>query len=272
MKPNFDLTGKVAVITGAAGVLCGEMSRELAECGCKIAVLDLNGKKAQEVADDINSKGGEAIAVSTNVLDKQSLIDARKAVMDKFGRVDILLNGAGGNKKDATTGPDMSFFNIPLDALQWVFNLNFMGTVMTTQVFGEVLAEQKAGCVINISSMSAYRPLTRGVAYAAAKASITNFTEWMATYFNQEVSNNIRVNAIAPGFLLTEQNRFLLTDEKTGGDTARGKDVKKNTPMDRYGRPDELVGAIVFLASDAASFVNGIVLPVDGGFNAYSGV
>lgn len=166
----------------------------------------------------------------------------------------------------------MSFFDIPADALQWVFHLNFIGTVLTTQVFGKLLAEQKSGCIINISSMAAILPLTRTIAYSSAKAAVSNFTQWIAVHFNQNYSTNIRVNAIAPGFLLTEQNRYLLVDEKTGEDTERGKLIIRNTPMGRYGKPDELVGAILWLASDSASFVNGIVIPIDGGFSAFSGV
>ena len=193
-------------------------------------------------------------------------------MLKEFGRIDILINGAGGNKKEATTSDDMSFFDIPLDALQWVFNLNFMGTVLTTQVFGEVMAEQGSGNIINISSMSALTPLTRIVGYSAAKAAINNFTQWIAVYMNQNYSTNIRVNAIAPGFLLTQQNYYLLVDEKTGQDTERGKAIKKNTPMGRYGKPEELIGAVIWLASDASSFVNGVVVPIDGGFSAFSGV
>ncbi|MGI6704748.1 MAG: SDR family oxidoreductase [Clostridia bacterium] len=272
MKVSFDLTGKVAVITGGAGILCSEMARQLADVGCKVAVLDLNGEKAAELAQTITENGGEAIGLFVDVLDKESLEKAKDAVLERFGRVDILINGAGGNKKEATTNDGMSFFDIPVDALQWVFNLNFMGTVLTTQVFGKVMAQQGEGSVINISSMASLTPLTRVVGYAAAKAAINNFTQWMAVEFNQNYSTKIRVNAIAPGFLLTEQNRFLLTDEKTGEDTPRGKAVKANTPMGRYGSPDELVGAVIWLASDAASFVTGIVVPIDGGFSAFSGV
>jgi len=269
---SFDLKGKTAVITGGAGILCSEMARQLAEVGVKVAVLDINGEKARQVAGEIQEAGGCAIGVEANVLDKDSLIRAKDAVLKEFGRVDILINGAGGNKKEATTSKDLSFFDIPLDALQWVFNLNFMGTLLTTQVFGKVMAEQQEGCIINISSMASLRPLTNVIGYAAAKAAVNNFTQWMAVYFNHNVSKNIRVNAIAPGFLLTEQNRFLLTDEKTGEDTQRGKAVKAHTPMGRYGRPEELVGAVIWLCSDAASFVNGIVVPIDGGFSAFSGV
>lgn len=272
MSINFDLKDKVAVITGGAGILCSEMSRQLGARGVKIAVLDIDGDKANEVAKEIVDAGGDAIGVKVDVLSKDSLIEAKKVVMDKYGRVDILINGAGGNRPDATTGDDMTFFDLPIDALQWVFNLNFMGTVLTTQVFGEVMVEQDEGNIINISSMAAIRPLTRVIGYSAAKASIDNFTKWMAIYLNQNHSKNIKVNAIAPGFLLTQQNYYLLVDEETGGDTARGKAIKDHTPMGRYGKPEELVGAIIWLVSDAASFVNGAVIPIDGGFSAFSGV
>lgn len=269
---NFSLNGKVAVITGGAGILCSEMAYEIAESGAKVAVLDLFKDKADLVADRINSKGGTAIGVGANVLDKNSLEDAKNEVLKAFDRVDILINGAGGNKKEATTSDDMSFFGLPADAMQWVFNLNFMGTVLTTQVFGELFSKQSSGCVINISSMSAISPLTNTIAYSAAKAAVSNFTQWMAVHFNQKYSTKIRVNAIAPGFLLTDQNRYLLTDLKTGESTSRGGDIIRNTPMARYGTPDELVGAVIWLASEAASFVNGAIIPIDGGFSAFSGV
>lgn len=269
---NFDLNGKVAVITGGAGVLCSEMAFSLAKAGVKVAVVDLSKDKADGVAKRICTEGGNAIGVSANVLDKESLINARNEVLTAYGRVDILINGAGGNKQEATSGDEMSFFDIPVEAMQWVFNLNFMGTVLTTQVFGDVFTKQGSGCVINISSMSALCPLTKTIAYSAAKAAVSNFTQWMAVHYNQNYSTNIRVNAIAPGFLLTEQNRYLLTNKETGEDTSRGKDIIRNTPMGRYGRPDELVGAIMWLVSDAASFVNGAIIPIDGGFSAFSGV
>jgi NAD(P)-dependent dehydrogenase (short-subunit alcohol dehydrogenase family) len=272
MDVSFDLKGKVAVITGGGGILCSEMARQLAKRGVKVAILDLFMGKAEKVAANIISDGGKAVAIQADVLNKESLIKAKDELMKEFGQVDILINGAGGNKKEATTNDDMSFFDIPMEALQWVFNLNFMGTVLTTQVFGKAMAKQGSGSIINISSMASLTPLTRVLGYGAAKAAINNFTQWMAVYLNQNYSTNIRVNAIAPGFLLTEQNYYLLVDKETGGDTERGKSIKKNTPMGRYGKPEELVGAIIWLVSDAASFVNGIVVPIDGGFAAFSGV
>lgn len=272
MGISFDLSGRVAVITGGAGILCSNMAKHLAEAGVKVAVLDLFEDKAKEVAAGIEKAGGEAIGVKVNVLDKASIEEACDVVLKRFGTVDILINGAGGNKPAATTGPDNTFFDMPQEALKWVFDLNLVGTVLPTQVFGKVFAEKKKGCIINISSMAAFTPLTRTVAYSAAKAGISNFTQWMAVHFNQEYSTEIRVNAIAPGFLLTQQNDYLLIDKETGKPTERGAKIIAGTPMGRYGSPDELVGAVMFLCSDAASFVNGSVIPIDGGFSAYSGV
>lgn len=272
MDDLFDIRGRVAVITGGAGILCSGMAKALAERGSKICVLDLDEKQAKTVADEIMSHGGTAIAVKTDVLDKKSLERARDVVLETFGKVDILINGAGGNKKDATTTETFEFFDIPAEAIQWVFNLNLLGTVLTTQVFGEVMAKQGEGVIINISSMNSFRPLTRIVAYSAAKAAVNNFTQWMAVHFNLNYSKNIRVNAIAPGFFLTNQNRFLLTDEVTGEPTQRGKQIMDHTPMGRYGVPEDLIGTLIFLVSDASKFVNGTVVPIDGGFAAYSGV
>lgn len=268
----FEIKGKSIVITGAAGVLCGEMARSLARAGAHVAILDLNGEKSEALAAEIRSNGGKAIGVMVNVLEKPSIEKARDVVLQEFGKVDVLINGAGGNKKEATTDDQQKFFDLPADAIQWVFDLNFIGSVLPTQVFGKVMAEQGEGVIINISSMASYRPLTRTISYSAAKAAINNFTQWMAVHFNQNYSTNIRVNAIAPGFFLTEQNRFLLTDEKTGEPTARGKQVLDHTPMGRYGTPEDLVGTVIWLMSDGAKFVNGAVIPIDGGFMAYAGV
>jgi NAD(P)-dependent dehydrogenase (short-subunit alcohol dehydrogenase family) len=272
MKVRFDLEGNIAVITGGAGVLCSEMSKQLGARGVKVVVLDLHLDKARTVADEILASGGCAIGLKVDVLDKESVQQAKDEVLKAFGRVDILINGAGGNKKEATVTDELSFFDLPVDALRWVMDLNFLGTVIPTQVFGEVMAKQGNGNIINISSMSSFAPLTKVMSYSAAKAAINNFTQWMAVYFNHNYSSNIRVNAIAPGFLLTEQNSYLLVDSQNGTDTDRGKLIKQQTPMGRYGYPDELVGAVIWLASDAASFVNGAVIPIDGGFLAYAGV
>jgi len=268
----FGLAGQVAVVTGGGGVLCGAMGRALGRLGVQVAVLDLFEQAAQKVVDEIVAQGGEAVAVTCDVLDRASVEDARDTVLKRWGRVDILVNGAGGNKKQATTSPDLSFFDLPPDAIRWVFDLNFLGTLLPSQVFGQPMAEQGAGCILNVSSMNAFRPLTRIPAYSAAKAAVSNFTQWLAVHMAQEYSARIRVNAIAPGFFLTEQNRFLLTEETTGNLTPRGRTIIEHTPMGRFGAPEDLVGTVVWLLSPAAAFVTGVVVPVDGGFSANSGV
>ena len=268
---SFDISGQVAVITGAGGIICGTMAREMAKKGVKVALLDLFVESAQRIADEINAAGGDAIAVKANVLDRDSLEAAREEVIAHFGHIDILINGAGGNKKEATVSPDRDFFHLDLNAFKWVFDLNVTGAVLTTMVFGELLAKQGHGNVINIASMSSYHPLTNTAAYCGAKAAVANFTEWMATHFNQNYSNDIRVNAIAPGSLLTILNRYLLTMDD-GSATPRGERVLAKTPMGRYGEPEEMVGPVIFLCSEAASFVNGAVIPIDGGFSSYWGV
>lgn len=270
MTPQFDIRDKVYVITGGAGILCSEMAKELAEAGAKVAILDLAGDKARAVAGEIRSRGGTASGFTCNVLKKTDIYAVRDAVLAEFGKIDCLINGAGGNHPKATTNDEVSFFDVPEEAMQFVFSLNFMGTLLPSQVFGETLAEQKSGCIVNISSMAALRPLTRVAGYGAAKAAVSNFTQWLATWFAQNVSPVIRVNAIAPGFLLTEQNYYLMIDRQTGDSTPRGRHVLQQTPMGRYGKPEELVGAVIFLSSDAASFVTGVVLPIDGGFSIFA--
>ena len=273
LEDLFQLSGKVVAITGGAGVLCGEMSRALARLGVKVAVLDILEDEAKKIANEIVNARGEAIALQCNVLDKTSLEVACGEVMARFSRVDILINGAGGNKKEASTSPDLSFFDLPADAIRWVFDLNLLGTLIPSQVFGKSMVEQGSGSILNVSSMNAFRPLTRTPAYASAKAAVSNFTQWLAVHIAQEYSPNIRVNAIAPGFFMTEQNRFLLTDEPTGDLTPRGRSIIKHTPMGRFGSPKDLIGTVIWLLSPAASsFVTGIVVPVDGGFSAFSGV
>lgn len=272
LQELFGLEGRVAVVTGGGGVLCSAMSRALGQMGAKVAVLDINLEAAQRVADDIEAHGGRAIAAHCNVLDKASIQEAEQTVSQALGPVDILINGAGGNKKEATTSEELPFFDLPADALQWVFNLNFVGTLLPSQVFGKIMAERKRGVILNISSMNAFRPLTRIPGYSAAKAAVSNFTQWLAVHMNQEYSPKIRVNALAPGFFLTQQNRFLLIDEETGNLTPRGKTIIDHTPMGRFGAPEDLISTMVWLLSDGASFVNGIVVPVDGGFSAFSGV
>jgi NAD(P)-dependent dehydrogenase (short-subunit alcohol dehydrogenase family) len=269
---QYDFSSKIAIVTGGAGVICAALCRALAAAGAKVAVLDLNREAAEHLASDIRSSGAEAIGVACNVLEKESIQTAAQEVLAKFGGVDILINGAGGNKPEASTNPAQSFFDLPADALRWVFDLNLMGTVLPSQVFGKLMAEKKSGVILNISSMNAFRPLTRIAAYSAAKAGVSNFTQWLAVHMAQEYSPEIRVNAIAPGFFLTEQNRFLLTDKETGELTSRGQAIINHTPMGRFGTPDDLLGTIFWLLSPASAFVTGIVMPVDGGFSAYSGV
>jgi len=272
MKDLFDLTGKVTVITGGGGVLCGTMARALADAGAKVAIWDIDEEAAVSVAAEINSSNGIAVPVKCNVLDKQSLKAAKEKTVAELGEIDILINGAGGNKKEATTSQNLSFFELPAEAVRSVFDLNFIGTFLATQIVAEDMANRGRGIILNVSSMSAFRPLTKVAGYSAAKAAINNFTRWLAVHICRNYSKDIRVNAIAPGFFLTEQNRFLLTDEKTGELTARGKTIIDHTPMGRFGRPEELVGTVMWLLSDAAKFVTGIVVPIDGGFSAFSGV
>lgn len=268
----FSVEGQVIVITGGGGILCGTMARELAKAGAKIAVLDIQLPAAQKVVADITAAGGEAIAIETDVLSKESLQQSAEQVLARYGRVDALINGAGGNKKQATTAPDLSFFDLPQDAFQWVFNLNFLGMLLASQVYGKLLCEQGEGAILNIASVNAFRALTKIPAYSAAKAAVKNFTEWMAVHVAQEYSPNVRVNAIAPGFFLTEQNRFLLTDEKTGERTLRGQTIINHTPMGRYGEPEELMSTVIWLLAPASRFVHGVTVAVDGGFCIFSGV
>ena len=272
LEPLFGIRNQVAVLTGAAGVLCGEMAKSLADLSVKVAILDLREDAASKLAREIHDAGGEAIPVPCNVLDRASVEKACQTVVDKWGRVDILINGAGGNKKEATTSPDLSFFDLPGDAIKFVFDLNCLGTILPSQIFGRQMARQKSGSIINMSSMSAFSPLTKVAGYSAAKAAVSNFTQWLAVHMAQNYSPQIRVNAIAPGFFLTEQNRFLLTDEKSGQLTPRGKTVVDHTPAGRFGDPKELISTLVWLLGPGAKFVTGIVVPVDGGFSAFSGV
>src|SRR4030042_1714734 len=251
MKDLFSVKDKVIVITGGGGVLCGTMAKALGDAGAKIAVLDLAEAAAAKVADQINAGRGKALTVQCNVLDKKSLQAAKKKITSELGKIDILINGAGGNKKEATTSPDLSFFDLPSEAIRFVFELNFIGTLLPTQIFGKEMAESGSGIILNVSSMNAFRPLTKIAAYSAAKAAVSNFTQWLAVHVCQNYSKDIRVNAIAPGFFLTEQNRFLLTDEKTGELTARGKTIIEHTPLGRFGEPDNLFGTMMGLIRDA---------------------
>ncbi len=276
---NLNLNGKVAVVTGGGGVICSVMAKELASHGVKTAILDLNQEAANKVAKDIkDSVGTESVGFSANVLDRTSLEEVKKKINDQLGSIDFLLNGAGGNSASATAKVDKmepddkledTFFGLQLDGFDKTFDLNFKGTLLPTLVFATDMLEKKSGGIVNVSSMNSYRPLTRIPAYSASKAAINNFTQWLAVHF---AKTGIRVNAIAPGFLLTNQNRFLLVDEKTGESTPRGQKIINGTPMERYGTPEELAGTVTFLLSDWAKFITGIVVPVDGGFSAYSGV
>ena len=268
----FNLTDQVIAITGGSGVLGSSISKALASAGAKVAILARSVEKSQAVADEINADGSQAIAVYCDVLEKASIQKAAETILEQFGQIDALINCAGGNKPGATTNADLSFFDLPEDALKAVFDLNIVGSILPSQVFGSLMAKQDAGNILNVSSMAAIAPLTRIPAYSAAKAGINNFTRWLAVHMAQEYSPKIRVNAIAPGFFLTEQNRFLLTEETTGDLTARGKSIIDHTPMNRFGDPEELIGAILWLLSDASRFVTGIVVPIDGGFSAFSGV
>ncbi len=274
MKENlkmFSLKGKTAVITGGAGVLGSAIARGLGKAGAKIALCDI--VNADKVAQELKSEGIEANGYYVNVMDIEKVKVCRDEVIRDFGKVDILLNAAGGNMKEATTSEELKFFDLPLSALEKVIGLNlFGGAVLPSQVFGkDMIKNQDGGSIINISSMNAFRPLTRIPGYSAAKAAVSNFTQWLAVHFAQEYNKNLRVNAIAPGFFLTSQNRFLLTNED-GSLTPRGETIIAHTPMDKFGDPEDLIGACVWLASDASKFVTGIIVPVDGGFSAFSGV
>lgn len=270
----YDFTGQSILITGGGGVLGGEMAGALFECGADIAILDYNLAAAQKMVDSFERKpgAGKALAVQGNVLEADSVKAAADLILAEFGKIDGLINAAGGNKPEATTSAEKPFFDLPQEALRWVFELNLMGTIIPSQIVGRHMAERKQGVILNVSSMNALRPLTRIAAYSAAKAGASNFTQWLAVHMAQEYSPDIRVNAIAPGFFLTEQNRFLLTEAQTGQLTARGKKIIDHTPIGRFGRPEDLTGAVLWLMSPASAFVTGIVVPIDGGFSAYSGV
>ncbi len=276
---QFSLEGKVAVVTGGTGVLGGAMSRGLAAAGARVAVLGRRAQKAQEVAHEIEAAGHVAMPLPADVLDEGSLRAARQTLLDKWGRVDVLINCAGGNRPDATVFGDLTFFNVPREALEGVVGLNFTGTVLPIQVFGEPMTQQGSGSIINISSMAAQKVLTRVMGYSAAKSAVDNLTRWLAVDLAEKHGAGLRVNAIAPGFFIGEQNRALLLDTDAAPDaqgnlplTERGQQIVDHTPLGRFGEPDELVGVALWLASDASRFVTGIVVPVDGGFSATSGV
>jgi NAD(P)-dependent dehydrogenase (short-subunit alcohol dehydrogenase family) len=269
---SYDFSAKTIAITGGGGVLCGTLAKALAACHANVVILDRDLALGEKTVAGLRGTTGKHKAMLINVLEKEAVDRAADAVVAEYGRVDGLINGAGGNSPMATTNPERSFFDIPADALQFVSNLNLLGTILPSQAFGRVMVKQKQGVILNISSMNAFRPLTRIPAYSAAKAAVSNFTQWLAVHLAQEYSPEIRVNAIAPGFFLTEQNRFLLTDKESGALTARGNKIIEHTPMARFGTPEDLVGATLWLLSPASAFVTGVVVPIDGGFSAYSGV
>jgi len=280
---QIDLTGKVVVVTGGGGVLCGEFAKALAACGAHVAVLDLKQESAEQVAIAIQAEGGSGIGLAANVLNRDSLEQARVVIAQKWGGCDILINGAGGNHPKGTTSKEWlekedvlnenpnvtTFFDLDPKGIEFVFNLNFLGTLLPSQVFAKDMIDKKGATIINISSMNAFTPLTKIPAYSAAKAAVSNFTQWLAVHLSKV---GIRVNAIAPGFFLTQQNHALIMSPD-GSYTARGKKIVAGTPMDRLGRSEELVGTLLWLVNEeASSFVTGVVIPVDGGFSAYSGV
>jgi NAD(P)-dependent dehydrogenase (short-subunit alcohol dehydrogenase family) len=276
---SFDVTDKVVVITGGGGELCGAMAVALGSIGAKVAVLDINRGKAEKTAETIEKSGGTAMARACDVLDTEDLEACHESVRSCWGRVDMLIPGAGGNDPRGTTDlefmgtgikladPPQDFFDLDLDGFRYVFDLNFLSVFLTVRTFSRSMVEQGKGSIVNISSMSALTPLTKIAAYSAAKAAVSNFTQWLAVHFSR---TGVRVNALAPGFFMTEQLRFLHVDQKTGELSERARNAIAHTPMGRYGNPEDLLGALIWLLSDASAFVTGIVVPVDGGFSAYT--
>jgi NAD(P)-dependent dehydrogenase (short-subunit alcohol dehydrogenase family) len=268
----YDFSGRTVAITGGAGILGSEIAGALAGCGAQVTILDVNPAAGKAAVERMGEHGEHVSVFQCDVLNRDSVAQTAQDVVKHLGKLDCLVNGAGGNKPQATTSSELKFFDLPADALRWVFELNILGTILPSQVFGRIMAAQGYGTILNISSMNSFRPLTRIPAYSAAKAAVSNFTQWLAVHMAQEYSPKIRVNAIAPGFFLTNQNRFLLTDKDTGELTARGKSIVGHTPMARFGEPEDLFGAVLWLLSPASEFVTGVVVPIDGGFSAYSGV
>ncbi|HTX72159.1 MAG TPA: SDR family oxidoreductase [Rectinemataceae bacterium] len=279
LEQLFSLEGRTAVVTGGGGDLCGAMCRAISRAGSRVAVLDVSLTKAEKVADDIRRSGGEAAAYACDVLDEAGLDEVRDRVLASWGTPDILINGAGGNSPRGSTQAEFldpsklgdpgetSFFDLDADGIRGTFDLNFTGTLLPTKVFGRLMVQKGSGSILNMSSMGALNPLTQVGAYSAAKAAVANLTKWLAVHL---AHTGVRVNALAPGFFMTEQLRFLHTDAATGQPTARSRKVTAHTPVGRYGLPDDLLGAVIYLLSDASSFVTGVVLPVDGGFSSYS--
>lgn len=268
----FDLRGKVVVISGGSGFIGSEISCALAEIGCRVALLYNNSKPNDRTIKRIKSSNSDFEIYKCDVTNRGDISECKNSIIDKFGDIDILINCAGGNHPDSTTSDKLNFFNIPAEAFNWVSELNMMGTVLPCQVFGEVFSKNKKGNILNISSMAGLRPLTKIPAYSSSKAAVNNFTKWLSVHMATKYSEKIRVNAIAPGFLLGKQNRFLLIDEKTGKYTDRGEKIIRNTPMNKFGEPKELISTVVWLLSPSSNFITGVVIPVDGGFNAFGGV
>lgn len=271
LKSLFNIENKVAVLTGGGGVLASEMAKGFLNAGVKVVLLDINKDNLKKKIESFEKTEKELIGIKCNVLDEENLHKVNEEILSKFGHIDILVNAAGGNTAGGTVGLDQTVFDLKYEQFTKVNDLNFNGTVLPTFIFGKTMAKQKSGSIINISSMAAYRSITRVVGYSAAKAAVDNFTKWMAVELAQKFGDGLRVNAIAPGFLITEQNRTLLTNAD-GSLTQRGKDVLHMTPFNRFGDPAELVGTVLFLASDAAKFITGTIIPIDGGFNIFSGV
>lgn len=266
------LAGKTAVVTGAGGAICGAIARGLAGAGAQVAIWDLSAETGTRQAEGIEQAGGRAVALACDATKRAEVERAAEETLAAFGAVHILVNGAGGSRKEATTSADLPFFDITTKGLMDTVGLNYIGTVIPCQVIGRLFAEQGRGAVLNIASVGGVKPLTRAVGYSNAKTAVVSFTEWLAVHMAKEYNPRIRVNALAPGFVLTDQNRFLLVDEKTGEPTDRGQRIRQEVPMGRYGEPEEMVGAALWLVSDAATYVTGAVVPVDGGLLASLGV
>ncbi len=268
----YDFGGRVIVVSGGTGVLGGEMACALVGLGANVAILDRNPDLSETMSKRLGCGPGCAISVFADVLDRDSLLKAQDAIREEFGSVDTLVNVAGGNRAEATTSPERTFFDLSEEAWRSIQDLNTLGTVLPCQIFGRGMAERGEGVILNISSMAAVRPLTRVPAYSSAKAAVTNFTQWLSVHMALEYNPNIRVNAVAPGFFIGNQNRYLLIDQQSGEYTPRGRQIIDHTPMRRFGNPEDLLGTVCWLLSDASKFVTGIVVPVDGGFSAFGGV
>ena len=268
----LDFSGRVAVVTGGTGVLLRPTVNALGRLGARIALIDLTLERAQAAADELSSTGCEAVGFHADMTDPAAVHLAARQVLEHYGQVDILINGAGGNRPQATISAEMTFFDLPDEAVRQVFDLNLMSAVYACQAFGRAMAGRGRGTVLNVASMASLRPLTKVVSYGAAKAALANFTQWLAVYMAQNYGEHLRVNAIAPGFFLTDQNRYLLTDVQSGDLTARGQAVLVHTPMGRFGAPEDVIGPAIWLLSPASAFVTGVVLPIDGGFSVYAGV